>query len=257
LAQTRIVRSLAKRYRGGGVTLRKEGVRAGRRRAALHDNCTRSEGAPVSDAGRHVAAPNRARSVSRRIATAAVGLVVVLATLMAGCGEDDGDRDGATGTTSTVSPRSTATRDPEAAERQQVIDAYLAAEAAAIAASAPPAPNPDHPDLVATHTGPMLEQRQEVFGGLRAIGRAIRYPPDSKYREDVESVEFEGEDVAILKVCAVDDGERIVVETGEVIASGVATGELTAAMQRLDGVWKLAERREDREWEGEAGCAVD
>jgi hypothetical protein len=47
---------------------------------------------------------------------------------MAGCGEGDSDRDGATGRTSTVSPRSTTTRDPEAAERQQVINAYLAAK---------------------------------------------------------------------------------------------------------------------------------
>lgn len=186
-----------------------------------------------------------------------VALALVLASSAVGCGDDGGEAaDGATTSTS-IPSSTTSTTDPQATERQGVIDAYLAAEEAAIAAAAPPAPNPDHPDLVATHTGPMLEQRQEVFGGLRAIGRAIRYPPDSKYREEVESVEFDGEDVAILTVCAVDDGERIVVETGEVISSGVATGQLTAVMRRVDGVWKLAERREEQQWEGEAGCAVD
>jgi hypothetical protein len=189
-----------------------------------------------------------------------VAVALVLATLAVACGSDGAPND-VEGATSTSDPTTTAssatTEDPEAAQRQAVIDAYRAAEEAAIAASAPPVPNPDHPDLLATHTGPMLEQRQDVFGGLRAIGRAIRYPPDSKYREEVESLEFDGEDVAILQVCAVDDGERIVVQTGEVIASGLSTGELTAAMQRVDGVWKLAERRKDREWEGEAGCAID
>jgi hypothetical protein len=211
----------------------------------------------VSDAGRHVAAPNRARSVSRRATAAGIAVVIVLAGL-AGCGDDgEGDGgDGATGTTSTVSATSTTTQDPEA-ERQEVINAYLAAEEAAAAASSAPAPNPEHPDLLATHTGPMLQQRQEVFGGLRANGWAIRLPEGSKYREDVRSVDFDGEDIAILDVCVVDDGERFVVDTGEVIASGVATVQWSAAMRRLDGAWKLAERREENRWEGEAGCALD
>jgi hypothetical protein len=211
----------------------------------------------VSDAGRHVAAPNRARSGSRYTATAVATVVVVLATLIAGCGDDGGDGNGATGTTSTVNPTSTTTEDPDAAERQAVIDAYLAAEEAAATASAAPAPNPEHPDLLATHTGPMLEQRQEVFGGLRANGWAIRLPEGSKYREEVRSVEFDGEDIAILDVCVVDDGERFVVDTGEVIASGVATVQWSAGMRRVDGGWKLAERREENRWEGEAGCALD
>jgi hypothetical protein len=212
----------------------------------------------VSDAGRHVAAPNRARSVSHRKAAAVVSLALVLGGLLAACG-DDGDGENETGgTTSTVTASSTTTtEDPEAAERHAVIDAYLAAEEAAAAASAAAAPNPEHPDLLATHTGPMLEQRQEVFGGLRANGWAIRLPEGSKYREEVRSVEFDGEDIAILDVCVVDDGERFVVDTGEVIASGVATVQWSAAMRRVDGRWKLAERREENRWEGEAGCALD
>jgi hypothetical protein len=35
------------------------------------------------------------------------------------------------------------------------------------------------------------------------------------------------------------------------------TIEFTEAMQRVDGTWRLAERREENRWEGEAGCAVD
>ena len=196
--------------------------------------------------------------VSRRRPSELLGVGLVLEALVAGCGDDAGsdEANGAT-TTSTASTTTSTTTDPNAKERQAVIDAYLAAADAARAASAPPAANPDLPALVETHTGPMLEQRQEVARGLQANGWAIRYPADSRYRVEVESVEFDGDDVAILKVCAVDDGERVVVDTGEVISSGLATGEITAAMQRVDGVWKLAERREDQQWEGEAGCAVD
>jgi hypothetical protein len=187
-----------------------------------------------------------------------VALALVLGGLVAACGDDGGEEaDSATSSTSIESSTTSTTADPEAAERQTVIDAYLAADEAAVAASAPPAPNPDDPDLLATHTGPMLEQRQEVFLGLRANGWAIRYPENSRYRVEVESVRFERADVAILDICAVDDGERVVVETGEVLSSGVGTVQATAAMQRVDGVWKLAERREENRWEGEAGCAAD
>jgi hypothetical protein len=103
----------------------------------------------------------------------------------------------------------------------------------------------------------MLEQTQELLVGLRENGWAIRYPEDSRYRVDVESVEFEGADTAILAVCTVDDGERFVVETGDVVASGLGTVHWTAAMRRVDGVWKLAERREENRWQGEGGCAAD
>jgi hypothetical protein len=194
--------------------------------------------------------------MKRRRPMVLVTLALVLASSLAGCGDDGGEAaDGATTSTSTSSSTSSTTEDREAAERQAVVDAYNAAADAAIAASAPPAPNPDDPDLLATHTGPMLEQRQGVFRGLRANGWAIQYPEDSRYRVEIESVAFEGDDVAILDVCGVDDGERVVVETGEVLAGGVWTVQATAAMRRVDDMWKLAERREENRWEGEAGCA--
>jgi hypothetical protein len=105
----------------------------------------------------------------------------------------------------------------------------------------------------------MLEQRQMVAQGLAANGWAIRLPVDTRYRVEVGSVEFDPDDpdVAFLTTCAVDDGERFVVVTGELIADGLWTIEFTDAMQRVDDAWKLAERREENRWEGEAGCAVD
>ena len=189
---------------------------------------------------------------------AATGLALGL--LLASCGDDDAG-DGAGGATSSTTATSSATttattEDPEAVERQAVIDAYLAAEDAALAASAPPTPNPELPALLSTHTGLILEERQETILGLRANGWAIRLPEASRFNLDVESVQFEGDNVAILEVCGLDDGERFVVETGEVIASGLVTVELTAAMERVDGVWQLSERREENQWEGQAGCAA-
>ena len=197
--------------------------------------------------------------MSRRRQIQIVSLGLLFAVVLAACSDDSGEAKGATTTTSTTVRSSTTStaEDLEAAEGQVVVDALMAADDAAMAALAPPAPNPDLPALLDTHTGPMLKRRQEVAQGLRAQGRAVRYGPDSKFRVEVESVDFDGDDVAILSVCAVDDGERFVVETGEVIAGGLWTVQSTDAMRRVDGGWKLAERREDNRWKGEAGCAVD
>jgi hypothetical protein len=104
----------------------------------------------------------------------------------------------------------TAVADPEEAEREEVIAAYGDAVRAASKALAPP-PNPEDPDLLATHTGPMLEQRQMVASGLVANGWAIRLPEETRFRVEVEpeSVEFDPDDldVAFLTACSVDDGD--------------------------------------------------
>lgn len=196
--------------------------------------------------------------VSRRRPSELLSVGLILAVLLAGCGDDAGSNEADGATTTTTAPTTTSTTtDSEAAEHQAVTDAVEAADEAFLAAAAPPVPNPDLPALMETHTGPMLEQRQEVVLGLRGNGWAIRLPEESHFRLEVQSVEFDGDDVAILDVCAVDDGERFVVETGEVIAGALFTVQSTDAMRRVDGVWKLAERREENRWEGEAGCAVD
>jgi hypothetical protein len=197
-----------------------------------------------------------ARGLGAALIVTALGAAVV-----AGCGDDSAADDGSSTTTEAPSTAVTTelATDPEDDERQAVIAAYQAADEAASAALAPPTPDPEHPDLVATHTGPMLKQRQMVAQGLAANGWAIRLPENSKYRVEVESVEFDpvDPDVAFLTTCAVDDGERFVVETGEIVADGLSTIEFTEAMRRVDGTWRLAERREENRWEGEAGCAVD
>lgn len=131
--------------------------------------------------------------------------------------------------------------------------AYEAASQAFIEAAA--IPDPNYPALAATHTGPMLEQRRQTLRALQLDHRIIRYPQPSQYRIEFESVSITG-DVARLVVCVVDDGERVEKDTGRVIASGVGTVRGTAAMQRVEGTWRLAERREDQRWDGVAGCAA-
>lgn len=131
--------------------------------------------------------------------------------------------------------------------------AYEAASRAFIDAAA--IPDPSFPAVAATHTGPMLEQTTNLLRALQLDGRYIRYPANSQYRIDVEGVEVTG-DVARLAVCVIDDGERVERASGNVIAGGVVTVQWTAAMRRVDGTWRLAERREESRRDGIAGCAA-
>lgn len=185
--------------------------------------------------------------------------VLMLATLaVASCSDDDPDGSANAGESTSTSrrPTTTTTVDPSEAERAEVEAAYTASSRAFIDAAA--IPDPDFPALSATHTGPMLEQRRNVLRALRADGRIIRYPPNSQYRIEIdgETFELDGE-VARFEICGVDDGERVVVATGEVVGGGVVTVRARVAMQKVDGAWYLAERQQLAEWEGVAGCALE
>lgn len=190
-------------------------------------------------------------------------LVVLVALVLlsaAACSDDDGDggavsSDSATSTTTRPSTTTTTT-DPTAVLEAEISEAYEVSSRAFIDAAA--VPDPNLPALAATHTGPMYEQRRGVLLALQADGRVIRYPENSQYRVEIDEDSFEVDgDVARFEICGVDDGERVVVATGEVVAGGVVTVEARVAMQRVDGVWKLAERQQLAEWEGVAGCAVE
>jgi hypothetical protein len=187
-------------------------------------------------------------------------LLVVLALVLAAtsCSDDDGDGGAVASdsTTSTTARRSTttSTTDPTEALEAEIEAAYVASSRAFIDAAA--IPDPNFPELAATHTGPMFERRRGVLLGLQADGRIIRYSPNSQYRIEVTDVEIDG-DVARLDVCGVDDGETVVAETGEVVAGGLGTVQARAAMRLVDGTWRLAERVQEAEWEGIAGCAAD
>ena len=196
--------------------------------------------------------------MTRRVPAFARFLVVLALVLAAvSCSDDDGDGGAVAGdsTTSTTNRRSTttSTADPSEALEAEIEAAYAASSRAFIEAAA--IPDPSFPAFAATHTGPMFEQRRGVLLGLQADGRVIRYPPNSQYRIEVEEIEVDG-DVARIEVCVVDDGETVVASSGEVVAHGLFTVQARAAMRRVDGTWRLAERLEDAEWEGIAGCAA-
>lgn len=197
--------------------------------------------------------------MTRRVPAFARFLVVLALVLAAvSCSDDDGDGGAVAGdsTTSTTARRSTtaSTADPSEVLEAEIEAAYVASSRAFIDAAA--IPDPSFPALAATHTGPMFEQRRGVLLGLQADGRVIRYSPNSQYRIEVTDVEIDG-DVARLDVCGVDDGETVVAATGEVVAGGLGTVQARAAMRLVDGTWRLAERVQEAEWEGIAGCAAD
>lgn len=193
--------------------------------------------------GRHVLRLRRGPHLSLAL--------VAVAFIIGGCGGDDGDDAGSPRTTATsASSITTTTVEPDKAA---VSAAYEAASRAFIEAAA--IPDPDFPAIADTHTGPMLEQTHNLLRALRMDGRFIRYPANSRYQIGVERVDVTG-DVARMSACVVDDGERVDRATGNVIAGGVVTVRWTAAMRRVDGTWRLAERREEARWDGVAGCAA-
>jgi len=182
-------------------------------------------------------------------------LLLVAALALGACSDDDPDGSASRGESTSTTRRSTTTTtvEPSEALEEEVEAAYVASSRAFIDAAA--IPDPNFPALAATHTGPMLEQRRGVLLGLQADGRVIRYPPNSQYRIEVSDIEIDG-DVARLDVCVVDDGETVVATSGEVVAHGLFTVQSRAAMRRVDGTWRLAERVEEGESEGIAGCAA-
>lgn len=194
--------------------------------------------------------------MTRRVPVLARILVVLALVLAAtSCSDDDGGAVASDGTTSTTArrPTTTSTTDPTELLEAEIEAAYVASSRAFIDAAA--IPDPSFPAFAATHTGPMLEQRRGVLLGLQADGRVIRYPQNSQYRIEVDDIEVDG-DTARLEVCVVDDGETVIASSGEVVAHGLFTVQARAAMRRVDGSWRLAERLEDGEWEGIAGCAA-
>jgi hypothetical protein len=188
-----------------------------------------------------------------------VALVVALAVVSAcGSGGDDGDdgdaADGDEPTTTEAPETTSTTADVGAREEAAVREARQAADDAWIDSTAPPVPDPDAPVIAETYVGPMFDQLVSTATAFKANGWAIRYPEDSQYRLDVTSIRFdeddEGQPIAFLEVCTVDDGQRIVVDTGDVLSEGLRTVKATEAMRRVDGVWKLAERQEQPPLEG-------
>jgi hypothetical protein len=183
--------------------------------------------------------------------------VASLVSLLAvACG--GGKNEGAAVATSTTSVRTTTTTAHNSStsldERAAVAGASEAASRAFIEAAA--IPDPDAAAVPATHTGPMLDQRRTTLLGLKAEGKAIRYPTPSQYRIEIEDTQLDG-DVARLTVCVVDDGQRVDADSTQAPSGGVGTVRWRAAMRKVDDTWRLAERVESERWDGVYGCASE
>jgi hypothetical protein len=191
----------------------------------------------------------RLRGVSMVRRTLLAIFLLALPAFGVACSSDD--EPSAKPTSTTVATTTSTSSAPRDGDEAAVRDAYDAANKAFIDAAA--IPDPERPDLIATHTGPMLKQRQDVLRALKADGRIIRYPSPSKYQVTVDDVVIEG-DVARLRFCAIDDGERVAVATGEVVSAGVITARGRAALQLVNGSWRLAEQEFDSREDGEVAC---
>jgi hypothetical protein len=189
-----------------------------------------------------------------------VALVVALA-LAASCGDDGGNGASEAGTTSTTQPGAEEQSEDVEAKLDEVVDVLYAEHAAVCEALGPPTPDADHPDVLATATGPVLERLEELAEEFREEGLAFQCPEPSAVSFEVLSYEFgefDGDEAVWLEPCLVDDGERVVVETGESLTGGgVSAAHLSDALRREDGEWKLAERRVNEEWEGANECDVE
>lgn len=177
--------------------------------------------------------------------------------LAAACG-DDGAEAASDTTTSTTASESDPADDE--ARLDEVVEALYAEHLAVCEALGPPAPDANHPDVRATSTGPVRDRLEELAEEFREEGLAYRCPDDSRVEFRVlafEFGEFEGSDAAWLDLCLIDDSERVVVETGEVVGGGLTAAHLSDALLQVDGKWKLAERRVNDQWEGEGECDLD
>jgi len=208
--------------------------------------------------GHEVVADRLLKSATTHRVTAAIAAVVLG---LAGGACSDGGAESTTprttttsSTTATVTTASSPTSTSVASEEAAARAGYEAASRAFIEAAANP--DPDSVAVASTHTGLMLDQRRATLRGLRAEGKAIRYPTPSQYRIEIEEVSIDG-DVARLTACVVDDGATVDAASGATLAGATVTTKVRAAMKMVDGSWRLAERVKTDEWDGVAGCAAD
>lgn len=196
-----------------------------------------------------------------------IGALLVIAVAGASsCGSDGESAATTTSSTAVSSPSSTTTTSssttttatqptsPWTAEQQAVLDDFMAARAAF--STSLESPDPDNPELAATHVDPMLTEVTNTNAEWKGFGQAGRFPENSVSRTDALSIEITG-DQAIVETCGVDDSVVFDTATGAVLNDDVVTVRASSTLTNVDGDWKLTTRSELERWEGVAGCAVE
>ena len=213
--------------------------------------------------------PPHALTTPRRAALAAT---LALALLGAGCGSDEPETSPtstAEPTTTTRRPTTTTTAAPvtddestttsssvQAADpaQQEIVDAYVGYWDARFAANSG-VPNPADPALARYATGRQLEAVIAETQKNLDEGLALRPNPEPANYRRVEVTSVDG-DSAVVQECFVDDALVVTVDTGDVVNDTVATHNVRAELQRVDGQWRVAQASLIQRWEGVAGCAL-
>lgn len=149
-------------------------------------------------------------------------------------------------TPSTTAPPTSEQAVVEAAYRE-AIEAYRDASAVA---------DPWHPALAATHVGLMLERRQQNLIVRQADSEVGQRRPGT--RIEIYDIQLDPADpsVARLSFCSVDHDVVVHRDSGAMVNDRVTTVQGRAAMQRVDGSWRLSERVADSQIEGDQPCAA-
>jgi len=120
-------------------------------------------------------------------------------------------------------------------------------------------PDPNHPLYPVYAAGPQLQTAVDAARKAKEQGLAGRRPANSVSNQKITVTSIEG-DRARIKVCSVDDGIIVRVDTGKPAydyPTGFAvTALLTGEMVREGGSWKVWSLKQDQRWEGIAGCDV-
>lgn len=167
-----------------------------------------------------------------------VGSVAVLALVLGSCGGDDDDSGSADGadeeTTSTAGETTTTTLSPE----DEVLAAYQAASDALLAAHDPP--NPDHPDLLATHAGDALSRVQDSLRSYAAEGVSLvgTIEPDPTPTSILDTT-------AVIEDCVVNREQQVYTDTRESLTEIEETVvHIESHLERIDGTWKVVSEQE-------------
>lgn len=180
--------------------------------------------------------------MTRRIRLVGTAAAVLLLAVSCGGGDDDAeDTSGGQSPEETSDSATTTTEAPTTtlSPEDEVLAAYRAAKDALIAASDPP--NPDDPDLLATHAGDTLTRLQAALDRDRTEG--VSYVTTIETHETGPPT-ITG-DTAVLEACIVDRSQVIDTVTREPRGEPGETYRLvTAEMQRIDGTWKLVQQEE-------------
>lgn len=206
---------------------------------------------PFPPPGRRPSAgPRRLASLS---ATAALVVGACGATATDDASSPLGSASPATSAAASPSPTAPSTSAPstEANREGEVVDAYMAAREAFSASLVDP--DPDDPELAATHVDPMLAEVRRMNAEWRGSGRAGRFPDDSIARAVPMSIEVTG-DAATVEICGVDDSIVYETATGTVLDDSVVTVHSSSTLRLVEGTWKLATRTEFARWEGVTEC---